>query len=110
MARHYGCGRSNMFHSLFKRTVQGNVVVVVVVVVSLICIGRSVLLSLLTPKECAICFYVLQVVTSKIGMLYGIIGMCTLIAAFWADATYTYDEGIWLIAASMAPGAVCGLW
>jgi H+-translocating NAD(P) transhydrogenase subunit beta len=51
-----------------------------------------------------------QVVTAKMGMLYGIAGMIALIAAYWADATYTYNEGIWLIAASMAPGAVFGLW
>jgi NAD/NADP transhydrogenase beta subunit len=52
----------------------------------------------------------LKVVTAKMGMLYGIAGMIALIAAYWADVTYTYDEGLWLIAASMAPGAVFGLW
>jgi hypothetical protein len=44
------------------------------------------------------------------GMLYGIVGMCALCAGYWADASYTYDEGVWLIAASMAPGAIFGLW
>ena len=44
------------------------------------------------------------------GMLYGIGGMSALIAAYWADSTYTYDEGYWMIAASMAPGAIFGLW
>lgn len=48
--------------------------------------------------------------TSKMGMLYGIAGMSALIAAYWADSSYTYDEGLWLVAASMAPGAVFGLW
>lgn len=43
-------------------------------------------------------------------MVYGIIGMSCLIAGYWADSTYTYDEGVWLIAASMAPGIICGLW
>ena len=44
------------------------------------------------------------------GMLYGIAGMTCLIAGYWADATYTFDHGVWLIAASMAPGIVFGLW
>ena len=44
------------------------------------------------------------------GMLYGIAGMIALIAAYWIDETYTYDDGYWLIAASMGPGALLGLW
>lgn len=44
------------------------------------------------------------------GMLYGIVGMCLLMAAYWADVTYTYDDGVWLVAASMAPGAIAGVW
>jgi NAD/NADP transhydrogenase beta subunit len=44
------------------------------------------------------------------GMLYGIVGMCLLMAAYWADVTYTYDDGLWLVAVSMAPGAVLGIW
>lgn len=44
------------------------------------------------------------------GMLYGIAGMAALMAAYWADSTYTYGSGVWLIAASMAPGAILGLW
>lgn len=44
------------------------------------------------------------------GMLYGIAGMSALIAAYWRDETYTYDDGKWLVAASMGPGAALGLW
>ena len=44
------------------------------------------------------------------GMLYGIAGMSALIAAYWIDDAYTYDDGYWLIAASIGPGAVLGLW
>jgi NAD/NADP transhydrogenase beta subunit len=44
------------------------------------------------------------------GMLYGIAGMAALIAAYWANEAYTYDDGLWLVAVSMAPGAVFGLW
>jgi len=51
-----------------------------------------------------------QVSTSKMGMLYGIGGMGLLIAAYWADDDYTYNDGVWLIAVSMAPGALLGLW
>ena len=43
------------------------------------------------------------------GMLYGIFGMGALMAAYWIDDTYTYDKGYWMIAASVAPGAVIGL-
>lgn len=42
-------------------------------------------------------------------MIYGIAGMIAMIAAFWADETYTYGDGPWLIAVSMAPGALLGL-
>ena len=51
-----------------------------------------------------------KVSTSKMGMVYGIIGMAALIVGYWVDETYTYDDGRWLIAASMAPGIVAGLW
>jgi NAD/NADP transhydrogenase beta subunit len=51
----------------------------------------------------------MQVQTSKMGMLYGIAGMIALIAGYWIDETYTYDDGRWLIAASMAPGILIGL-
>ena len=44
------------------------------------------------------------------GMVYGIVGMGCLIAGFWIDDTYTYADGKWLIAASMAPGIVVGIW
>lgn len=44
------------------------------------------------------------------GMLYGIAGMICLIVGYWLDQTYTYDDGRWLIAASMAPGIVIGIW
>lgn len=53
---------------------------------------------------------IFQVHTSKMGMLYGIAGMIALIAGYWIDETYTYDDGRWLIAASMGPGIVIGLW
>ena len=43
-------------------------------------------------------------------MLYGIGGMAALIAAYWVDSTYTYDEGYWMVLVSMAPGAILGLW
>jgi NAD/NADP transhydrogenase beta subunit len=44
------------------------------------------------------------------GMLYGIAGMICLIAGYWLDENYTYGDGRWLIAASMAPGIVLGVW
>lgn len=50
-----------------------------------------------------------QVPTAKMGILYGIAGMIALIVAYWVDDTYTYDEGTWMIAASIAPGALVGL-
>lgn len=43
------------------------------------------------------------------GILYGIGGMIALIAAYWADAAYTYNDGTWLIAVAMSPGAIVGL-
>eukprot|EP00978_Attheya_sp_CCMP212_P000139 scaffold263_cov61-Attheya_sp.AAC.2 len=39
-----------------------------------------------------------KVRTSKMGMVYGIAGMSALIAGYWADSAYTYDDGQWLIA------------
>jgi NAD/NADP transhydrogenase beta subunit len=51
-----------------------------------------------------------QVSTAKMGMLYGICGMSALIVGFWVDTSYTYANGPWLIAVSMAPGAIIGLW
>jgi len=50
-----------------------------------------------------------KVHTAKMGIMYGIFGMTCLIAGFWADSTYTFDNGLWLIAASMAPGIIIGL-
>lgn len=50
-----------------------------------------------------------KVPTSKMGMIYGMAGMIALIAAYWIDDAYTYDEGSWLIAISMAPGIAIGL-
>jgi H+-translocating NAD(P) transhydrogenase subunit beta len=50
-----------------------------------------------------------QVSTSKMGMIYGIIGMSCLIAGYWADESYTNGDGLWLIAASMVPGALAGV-
>jgi NAD/NADP transhydrogenase beta subunit len=44
------------------------------------------------------------------GMLYGIIGMTALIVGYWVDSAYTYGAGYWLIAVSMAPGLVFGVW
>ncbi|CAB9501098.1 NAD(P) transhydrogenase [Seminavis robusta] len=50
-----------------------------------------------------------KVPTAKMGMLYGMAGMGALIAAYWADEAYTYEDGTWLIAVSMAPGIILGL-
>jgi NAD/NADP transhydrogenase beta subunit len=44
------------------------------------------------------------------GMLYGITGMACLIIGYWVDQTYTFGDGRWLIAASMGPGIVIGLY
>eukprot|EP00579_Thalassiosira_antarctica_P032449 CAMPEP_0201994200 /NCGR_PEP_ID=MMETSP0905-20130828/2119_1 /ASSEMBLY_ACC=CAM_ASM_000554 /TAXON_ID=420261 /ORGANISM="Thalassiosira antarctica, Strain CCMP982" /LENGTH=1061 /DNA_ID=CAMNT_0048549131 /DNA_START=463 /DNA_END=3645 /DNA_ORIENTATION=- len=49
------------------------------------------------------------VATSKMGMVYGIVGMTVLIIGYWVDETYTYDDGRYLIAISMAPGILIGL-
>jgi NAD/NADP transhydrogenase beta subunit len=54
--------------------------------------------------------FVWQVSTAKMGMLYGIFGMTAIIVAFWVDTTYTYDDGVWLVAVSMVPGAILGVW
>lgn len=51
-----------------------------------------------------------KVSTSKMGMLYGIAGMICLITGYWVDNSYTFDDGQWLIALSMAPGILFGLW
>lgn len=50
-----------------------------------------------------------KVVTSKMGMIFGMVGMTVLVAGYWADEAYTYDDGRWLIAVSMAPGILLGL-
>ena len=50
-----------------------------------------------------------KVPTAKMGIIYGIIGMICLIAAFWADNTYTYNHGLYLIAISMSPGIIIGI-
>ncbi len=44
------------------------------------------------------------------GMLYGVVGMTCLIVGYWLDRNYTYGDGQWLIAASMAPGILVGIW
>lgn len=44
------------------------------------------------------------------GILYGIAGMAALIGGFWGSSSYTYGTGIWLVAVSMAPGALAGVW
>jgi NAD/NADP transhydrogenase beta subunit len=44
------------------------------------------------------------------GMIYGIIGMTALVVGYWVDSSYTYGAGYWLIAVSMAPGIVLGVW
>lgn len=44
------------------------------------------------------------------GMVYGMLGMTALIVGYWVDQTYVYDHGVWLIAASMGPGIIIGLW
>lgn len=78
---------------------------------SLSTIGLYYRFSLPTLHSCSCSSsFVMQVSTSKMGMLYGIAGMIALIAAYWIDVTYTYDDGPWLIAVSMAPGALLGLW
>lgn len=48
--------------------------------------------------------------TAKMGMVYGMLGMTALIVGYWVDQTYVYDHGVWLIAASMGPGIIIGLW
>jgi NAD/NADP transhydrogenase beta subunit len=50
-----------------------------------------------------------KVTTAKMGMVYGMIGMALLILGYWFNTDYTYGSGIWIIAASMAPGIVVGL-
>jgi NAD/NADP transhydrogenase beta subunit len=44
------------------------------------------------------------------GMLYGIFGMSALIAVYWSSSWYTYGDGLWLVAVSMIPGAIVGIW
>lgn len=51
-----------------------------------------------------------KVSTSKMGMVYGILGMTALIVGYWCDTAYVYDDGQWILAASMAPGIILGLW
>jgi H+-translocating NAD(P) transhydrogenase subunit beta len=43
------------------------------------------------------------------GIWYGMAGMIALMAAYWIDTTYTYGNGPWLVAVSMAPGAIVGI-
>lgn len=43
------------------------------------------------------------------GILYGMVGMAVLMGAIWADVTYTYEDGLWLVAVSVAPGAIAGV-
>lgn len=51
-----------------------------------------------------------SVPTAKRGILDGMAGMTALILGYWLDDAYTYDDGPWLVAVSMAPGLVVGLW
>ena len=51
-----------------------------------------------------------KVSTSKMGMVYGILGMTALIVGYWCDTAFVYDDGQWILAASMAPGIILGLW
>lgn len=44
------------------------------------------------------------------GMVYGMVGMATLITGYWANSYYVYGSGIWLIAVSMTPGIIYGVW
>lgn len=44
------------------------------------------------------------------GMFYGIIGMALLIIGYWCNTNYVSGSATWLIAVSMAPGIVCGMW
>jgi NAD(P) transhydrogenase subunit beta len=43
------------------------------------------------------------------GLCYGMTGMGALLTAYWTAEDYTYGDGTWLIATSLAPGAVLGL-
>ncbi len=43
-------------------------------------------------------------------MFYGVFGMTCLIVGYWVDRNYTYGDGQWLIAASMAPGVLVGIY
>lgn len=36
--------------------------------------------------------------------------MAALIAVYWANDWYIYEDGVWLVAVAMAPGAICGLY
>lgn len=51
-----------------------------------------------------------KVSTAKMGILYGVLGMAALIIGYWLDNAYTYGDGEWLIAVSMAPGIILGVW
>ncbi len=51
-----------------------------------------------------------KVKTAKFGMIYGILGMLTLILGYWFDSNYTFDHGTWLIGVSIAPGFILGIW
>ena len=44
------------------------------------------------------------------GMMYGVFGMTCLIVGYWVDNSYTWGSGVWLVAASMGPGIIFGLW
>eukprot|EP00536_Pseudo-nitzschia_multiseries_P002359 jgi/Psemu1/322520/estExt_fgenesh1_pg.C_310013 len=51
-----------------------------------------------------------KVHTSKMGMLYGVVGMICLVVGYWTDNMYTYGDGRWLIIVSMIPGIIVGVW
>ena len=50
-----------------------------------------------------------KVSSAKMGMLYGMVGMLSLILGFWLDDNYTFGHGTWLIGICIAPGCLIGL-
>lgn len=51
-----------------------------------------------------------EIPSAKMGMVYGILGMFSLVLGYVLDDTYTYGHGVYLIGVSMAPGVIIGLW
>ena len=50
-----------------------------------------------------------KVSSAKMGMLYGMVGMLSLILGFWLDDNYMFGHGTWLIGICIAPGCLIGL-